>query len=62
MFADAAMPRKTRKGEQASEERKGLIKAAVSAVNTGEAKSMRDAAKKFDLPYSTVRDHCSKLI
>ena len=62
LFADAAMPRTTEKSKQALEERKGLIAAAIAAIKTGKAKSIRIAAEQFDLPYSTLKDHYSKLI
>ena len=61
-IANAAMPRITGKSKQALEESRGLIAAAVAAVKTGEAKSIRSAAEQLDLPYSTLKDHYSKLI
>ena len=53
------MPRVKRNGEQTSEARQLAIKDAVAAVKGGE--SVRSAAKRFDIPRTTLQEHCSKL-
>ena len=45
------MPRKARKGQQASEKKVQAIKAGIAAVEQG--MSIRGAAKQFGIPYTT---------
>ena len=52
------MPRGKKKANlRASEEREEAIQAATKAISEGQ--SIRNAAKAFGVPYSTLRDHCS---
>ena len=54
----SVMPRGKKKANlRASEEREEAIQAATKAVSEGQ--SIRNAAKAFGVPYSTLRDHCS---
>ena len=52
------MPRNKRKqNAKKCQERKAVIQAAVKAVHGGQ--SIRNAAKEFGLPYSTLQEHCT---
>ena len=52
------MPRKKKQvSARASSEREEAVKAAVKAVKEGQ--SIRNAAKCFGVPYTTLHDHCS---
>ena len=51
------MPRKQNKvSPGTSREREEAVKAAVKAVKEGQ--SIRNAAKCFGVPYTTLHDHC----
>lgn len=52
------MPRTTRKQDpEASKEREQAILAAIAAIKHGQ--SIRNAAKEYGIPYSTLQDHCT---
>lgn len=52
------MPRQKRKvAPEALKEKEERFKAAIAAVHDG--MSIRNSAKEYGIPYSTLQDHCS---